>query len=115
KHLEHSLAADSHQRAVAQCACRTYPYRLSCKASFSEIVPFFQNCDGSFFPAFGNHRNPHLALANVEDCVCGVALRKEHFPFSNCLDVSCAVGQKELFRIEWAAISYWQRGRHKYL
>ena len=74
KHMLHQRLLDPEETAICDRYSGCHAQHLACKASLAEEVARAQCGDNRFFVLFGNNRELHLALSNIEYGLRGLSL-----------------------------------------
>src|SRR6202042_2131163 len=77
KNPTHFQDFHSHRYTFSHRSCGCQPPRLSNQASFSEEFVRTQERDDGLLSLLGHYGDFDLAFFDVEDCISGIALRKE--------------------------------------
>jgi len=77
KKANHGRLFQPHDPAVLHCrGCRHAP-GLPSQASLAAEIAGSKDCNDCFFPLLGQHGELHLALLDIENRICRLALRKD--------------------------------------
>ena len=77
EHASHYRPLDPDQSAVGHRGSRCDAQRLTCEAAFTEKVTGVEHSDNGFLTLFGCNSHLDLALPEVEDGICGLALPED--------------------------------------
>src|SRR5260370_26797932 len=74
----------SHSHAFRHCSSCRQTFRLSDQASLTEEFVRPQDCDNGFLALLGYDGDFDLALSNIHDRICIIALRKDDLSLLMC-------------------------------